>query len=196
MILSRSQAELVDELLVEGALLEGRDFDPNQPRDENGRWRRIGTGIGITPNIEMVGSFGEAHAKWSDPEFQATVARFEEDMTKELGQEPIFHRQIGMWNGQWEPSFEVLVDGMSGSDAHAAAEKLQKDYGQEGVVSFSYGHGEDASVTIGGFDDPDEMGKVLVENGMPGSSFAMHGRAATVLLQNDQAGQDALRVLL
>ncbi len=188
-----------DELTIQVALTEGeeyRDFNPDQPRDEHGRWRRTGTAVGITPNTEMVGSFGEAAAKWADADFQHLAAKFEDDMAKKMPGKVTFHRQIGMWQGEWEPSYEVRVRDAPGSDAHKAAEQVQHDYGQEGIVSFDYGGGDDAVITLGGFGDPDAMGKVLVENGMPGSSFSLDGNTASVILQNDAAGSDALGVLL
>jgi hypothetical protein len=131
------------------------------------------TRIAATPNRRMHPTFDSAAAAWGADHF----AEFESSVGM---MNAVATRQVGMYEGEFEPSYTITVPAQK---AEGMRERLREDWQQDEVATFTYDDdGPDLEVSVVGID-PDDFAKRLREWGILGATFPSR-RSATLWLKD------------
>jgi hypothetical protein len=163
-------------------------FERKHRRDRRGRFsrKRGPSKVGITPSRVPLGSYGAAQSQRNDPEYARLEREFERAVNEaEIGEA---HRTVGVWESEFEPSYEVeSPEQISTQRRREQVEKLRRRFGQQSAMIFTYDpQGEDAEMTIEGFDNADRFAGQLESIGLSGATFPSAGKASVVVTA-DQA---------
>lgn len=175
-----------------------RDYDPDQPRDKEGKWTSGGSGYEfVSPNVGSIG-FGEAKAALASRR-ESALLEASADVDRAVGAFGTTNAVIGAWADGAEHSTMTVVDHADWDTLRLAAAIKGHLADQKQVLIFKEAEGDERpTAALYSFEAKGDLGQIhqgLLDDGVAFHTLEPHSDGATVWIADPERSVDTMGVV-